>query len=452
MVKTVTINKSVIEKEKWTPKFAYIYKKLEMSPKAISLENFIFKGPSNGIDLRNFGEKGKNYIRISDMKRFFISYSDIKQVELNKIPQKIQLQENDILISRKGTPGIAVITTHQDLNNVIGTEAILLRIKKEYDPYYLVAFFNSKIFFEQVINNLSGAVASGINHPSLKKLKVLYDKKLIDKISQKVKKAITLQVKSAEILEHAQNHFYKKLNIDFTKIEKQKNYSVNLSDFRDVDLWTPKYSYPFYVNTLKIIKKKWQTIQIREIAKVKKGDEVGSVNYNKYLDKKDTDIPFIRTSDLVNYEIDQLSDFYITEEIYQELKQDIKEGDVIFTKDGKIGMSAMITKNDKAIIASGAVRLRLKSEAKKYNLTPEYLFIVLSLKETGLYPAIRRTVVASTIPHLREERLKEFEIPILDKNSIDEITKLVKKAFKIKDEKKKLIKEVRQEIDNYFEI
>lgn len=452
MVKTVTINKSVIEKEKWTPKFAYIYKKLEMSPKAISLENFIFKGPSNGIDLRNFGEKGKNYIRISDMKRFFISYSDIKQVELNKIPQKIQLQENDILISRKGTPGIAVITTHQDLNNVIGTEAILLRIKKEYDPYYLVAFFNSKIFFEQVINNLSGAVASGINHPSLKKLKVLYDKKLIDKISQKVKKAITLQVKSAEILEHAQNHFYKKLNIDFTKIEKQKNYSVNLSDFRDVDLWTPKYSYPFYVNTLKIIKKKWQTIQIREIAKVKKGDEVGSVNYNKYLDKKDTDIPFIRTSDLVNYEIDQLSDFYIPEEIYQELKQDIKEGDVIFTKDGKIGMSAMITKNDKAIIASGAVRLRLKSEAKKYNLTPEYLFIVLSLKETGLYPAIRRTVVASTIPHLREERLKEFEIPILDKNSIDEITKLVKKAFKIKDEKKKLIKEVRQEIDNYFEI
>ena len=44
--------------------------------------------------------------------------------------------------------------------------------------------------------------------------------------------------------------------------------------------------------------------------------------------------------------------------------QDVKAGDVLFTKDGKIGMSAMITKNDKAIIASGMVRLRLKAEAK----------------------------------------------------------------------------------------
>ena len=76
--------------------------------------------------------------------------------------------------------------------------------------------------------------------------------------------------------------------------------------------------------------------------------------------------------------------------------------------------------------------------------------MVLSLKETGLYPALRRTVTASTIPHLREERLKEIEIPILDKESIDEITKLVKYAFKLKDEKKKLIQEVRREIDSCF--
>lgn len=452
MAKVVTIEKSIIAKRKWTPKFSYIYKKLENSPNAIELENFIDYGPINGIDLRNFGEVGKNYIRISDMKRFFISYSDIKKVSIDKIPQKIKLQENDILISRKGTPGITVITTTQDLDNVIGTEAILLRVKNNYDPYYLTAFFNSKVFFEQIINNLSGAVASGINHPSLKKLKVLYDKKLVINISKKVQKTIQLQVKSAKILKQAQNLFYEKLNVDFSKIQKEKHYSVKLSDFKDVDLWTPAFSYPLYVNTLKAIQKKWQTVPLGEIAIAKKGDEVGSENYNKYLDKKDTDIPFIRTSDLVNYEVDQFPDFYIPKEIYLELNQDIKAGDVLYTKDGKIGMSAMITKNDKAIIASGMVRLRLKNEAKKYNLTPEYLFIVLSLKETGLYPAIRRTVIASTIPHLREERLKEFEIPILDKDSIDEITKLVKEAFELKDEKKKLIKEVKEEIDSYFEI
>jgi len=49
-------------------------------------------------------------------------------------------------------------------------------------------------------------------------------------------------------------------------------------------------------------------------------------------------------------------------------------------------------------------------------------------------------------------RVGEIENPVLDKNSIDEISKLVKEAFEVKDEKKKLIKEIKQEIDNYFKI
>lgn len=451
MLKAVTINKSVIEREKWTPKYAYIFKKLEASPNAMQLDEFISEGPTNGIDLRDFIEEGKNYIRISDMRRFFISYSDIKKVKFDKLPKKIQLQEKDILISRKGTPGISVIVTKDDVESIIGTEAILLRIKESYNPYYLVAFLNSKVFYEQVLNNLSGAVASGINHPSLKKLKILYDKSLIKKISDKVEKTIELHVKANSLLVKVQNIFYQKLGLDFSKIEKQKFYSVNLSDFEETDLWTPAYSYPFYVNTLKTIQKKWKTIPLGEIVTAKKGDEVGSANYNEYLDKKDTDIPFIRTSDLVNYEVDQFPDFYIPEEIYQELKQDIKTGDVLFSNDGKIGLVAMLTPQDKVIIQSHIRRLRLKPEAKKYNITPEYLFLVLTIKEIARYQAERYTVIQSTIPTISNHIL-DFEIPILDKTSIDEITKLVKEAFELKDEKKKLIKKVREEIDNYFEV
>lgn len=452
MMKTVTIDKSIIEKEKWTPKYAYIFKKLETSPNALQLDEFVSEGPTNGIDLRNFTETGKNYIRISDMRRFFISYSDIKRVEINKIPKKIQLQEKDILVSRKGTPGISVITTKADIDNVIGTEAILLRIKEDYDPYYLVAFLNSKVFYEQVLNNLSGAVASGINHPSLKKLKILYDKNLVKNISDKVKETIELQVKANSILSNAQNVFCQKLGLDFSKVEKENIFSVNLSSFIAIDLWTPAYSYPLYINTLKAIQKKRQTVPLGEITTVKKGDEVGSNNYNKYLDKKNSDVPFIRTSDLVNYEVDPFPDFYIPEEIYQGLKQDIKAGDVLFNNDGKIGLAAMLTPQDKVILQSHIKRLRLKKEAiEKYHFTQEYLFLVLTIKEVAGYQAKRYTLIQSTIPTISNHIL-DFEIPILDKNSIDEITNLVKEAFELKDKKQKLIKEVREEIDNYFGI
>ena len=48
--------------------------------------------------------------------------------------------------------------------------------------------------------------------------------------------------------------------------------------------------------------------------------------------------------------------------------------------------------------------------------------------------------------------LVKVNIPILDKETIVEITNLVKKAFELKDEKKRLIAEVRETMDGYFEV
>ena len=403
-----------------------------------------------------FVEEGIRFVKNSAVKDFTINLFDgfFITEEKHKQQKRSALKPLDILFTTIGHLGATSIVPENFGEANINQDVVKIEIDNDFiDPYYLTAYLNGNTTKKQISALFTGNIHSIITYPKLKNIRVIIPENHFQKkIANKYKKAIELDQKCHSILQQAQNLFYEELGIDFSKIQKEKTYSVKLSDFANDDLWTPAFSYPLYINTLKAIQKKWQTVPLGEITTVKKGNEVGSANYNKYLDKKNTDIPFIRTSDLVNYEVDQFPDFYIPEEIYQELGQDIKAGDVLFTKDGKIGMTAMITKNDKAIIASGMVRLRLKAEAKKNNLTSEYLFTILSLKETALHPAIRRTVIASTIPHLREERLKEFEIPILNKKSIDEITKLVKEAFELKDEKKKLIKEVREKIDSYFDI
>jgi restriction endonuclease S subunit len=100
---------------------------------------------------------------------------------------------------------------------------------------------------------------------------------------------------------------------------------------------------------------------------------------------------------------------------------------------------------DKAIIASGIARIRTKKN--NYNITPEFLFIVLSSKETGYNSAIHRTVIGTTIPYLREERLKQIAIPILDKTITDTITQKVKEAFELKANGNLLIDNVLGEIN-----
>ena len=461
MLKTVTINiQDVKEKDRFEPEFWVIgnfinsvlknheHKKLE------HYSIFIKKGIFD-LKAERYQAKGIPFLRISNLKYFELGTEDLIYISEkdNRANKKTILKHKDIAFSKIGTLGklLRIGKRFSEVN--ISQNLIGVALKDNVSKNYIFAYLLSKIALLQIKKNKKKQLQDKLNLNDIKDIEVVElpeNKEL--KISNLVEKAELQAEQAISLLQQAQRLFYQKLGIDFSKIEKETFYSVNLSDFKEADLWTPKYSYPLYVNTLKAIKQKWKTVRIGEIATVKKGDEVGSENYNSYLDKKEYDVPFIRTSDLVNYEVDQFPDFYIPKEIYEELNQDIQAGDVLFTKDGKIGMTAMITESDKVIIASGLSRLRLRKDAGKCDITPEYLFLVLSLKEKALYPALRRTVTASTIPHLREERLKEIEIPVLNKDSIKEITKLVKGAFKLKDEKKMLIQEVRKEINDYFEV
>lgn len=402
----------------------------------------------------NFLDEGVHFYRANDVKRYNLDYFNHKFIskKQSKTLKRSILKFEDIIFTIKGKVGdVTVFPKNQEESN-INQDNALIRLKEGYDPYYFCGIFNSKFGLNQVKAFATETINPFLGLGNLKKLRLpILEKEKRQIISKKVKETINIELKSLDIIQQAQDLFYQKLGLDFAKIKKEKYYSVNLLDFAKDDLWTPSFSYPLYVNTLKAIQNKWKMISLNEIVTIKKGNEVGSANYNKYLDKQDRDIPFIRTSDIVNYEADQFPDFYIPEEIYLDLEQDIKSGDVLFNNDGKIGLVAILTPQDKVIIQSHIKRLRLKKEAKKYNLTSEYLFLVLTIEEVARYQAKKYTVVQSTIPTISNNILN-FEIPILDKDSIEKITKLVKEAFELKDKKKKLIQEVRDEIDCYFEV
>lgn len=368
---------------------------------------------------------------------------------------RIHLKENDILLTIVGTIGKTALYKQE----YIGTAGIprhiaKIRLRKdsEISPEYIVAFFLSKLGKWQLNNITTGNIQPLLSIGNIEKLDIpIIKQELHDEITLKEQKFLDCETKALQLLCKAQQLFYTRIGIDFKSIAKENTFSVKKSDFANADLWTPMYSYPLYVNTLKAIQNKWQTISIGAIAELRKGDEVGSDAYISYLYKHKTDVPFVRTSDIVNYEIDQYPDFFIPKEIYEELGQDIITGDILFTNDGKIGQVGIVTEYDKLILQSHIRRIRLNNSAKRLGLSPEYVFLALTIKEIGIYQAKRYTVIQSTIPTMSNNLVK-VEIPILDESTIAEITDLVKQAFKLKDEKKRLIAEVRETMDGYFKV
>ena len=180
-----------------------------------------------------------------------------------------------------------------------------------------------------------------------------------------------------------------------------------------------------------------------KVIEVTTGNEVGKLAYGT------GDIPFVRTSDISNWEIKSDPKHLLSEDIYNSLaeKQDVREGDILMVKDGSylIGTCAMITKYDTRIVyQSHLYKIRVIDESK-YNLDKYYLLAVLSSE------FVRQQIVSKTfsqdIINSLGDRLKELIIPISkDKKHIDKIARMTRKAIEDSIEARELAKKVRAEV------
>ena len=157
------------------------------------------------------------------------------------------------------------------------------------------------------------------------------------------------------------------------------------------------------------------------IIQIKRGNEIGSQYYGT------GNIPFIRTTDIVNWEIKMDAVKSISEEVYQKYRrqQDIQENDILFVNDGTflIGRCSMITKNDvKAVIQSHLRKIRVLN---KNELNPYYLFYLLNTKFVQQQVDIK-TFTQATLSTLGN-RIMEIELPFYKENGkIKQITDDIK--------------------------
>lgn len=157
---------------------------------------------------------------------------------------------------------------------------------------------------------------------------------------------------------------------------------MKLSDLKD-NVLLPKYYNPDIDNDLQTYISSGQfevytlsELQDRGIIKVSRGNEVGSEAYGT------GDIPFVRTSEVSNWEITADCTHCISEDIYENFKakQNIEPEDILIVNDGTylMGRTAMITKADVKIVIQSHFR-RIKV-IRKDILSPYLLLAMLGLE------------------------------------------------------------------------
>lgn len=401
-----------------------------------------YKHRNNGYNL---------FIRTADLKRNILNFQTIVYLdnETYGTQKSNRAVSNDLLISVVGNYlGSTVIVPTEIAECAFNDNSARIRITSDkVTPFWVSAFLNSKFGYELIHASATRTGQKILSAGNVKNLEIPILPN--ESFSYRLQSCIDQLFQAQKLIYKGFDIFSSQLNA--LQIAPVFNYSSSFLYIENGDLWTPKYSFPQYIQTISDIKQRLKTISLGDIAIIKNGDEVGSDEYISYLEQRESDVPFIRTTDIVNFEPDLYPDFFIPESLYNEICQRLEPNEVLFTKDGKIGITGMINDADKVVLSSGIARLSINSRGKLLGLTPEYLFVALSNPIIGGYQAKQYTVTASTIPHLREDRIKEFIIPIFEKEDISEITFLIQKANRIKLAVKKELKSIKEDIDQLFE-
>lgn len=171
------------------------------------------------------------------------------------------------------------------------------------------------------------------------------------------------------------------------------------------------------------------------------GDEVGKLAYGT------GEIPFVRSSDISNWEIKIDPKHCISSEIYEQYKekQDIKAGDILMVRDGTylIGSCAYVSEYDEKIVyQSHLYKIRVKDHK---NLSPYLLLSLLSCEP--VVKQIQAKRFTQDIIDSLGKRIFEVLLPIpRDEARRENIDEIVKKAVKDRIEARELARKAKRTV------
>lgn len=419
----------IIRKKKWS----------YLSDICQSIINFGAYSLTNQIE---FLEEGVPYINVGDIKENNILIDNAKKIDEKlsaDVLKKSLALEGQVLLTIAGTIGNASVSYGLPKNSNSNQAIANIALRDNVSPFYISTYLNCKYGKAQTGRLTISSVQPNLLLTQVKLIKVaIPSKSFQDTVEKAYKDYDSLVNKSAQIYKEAEQFLLREINLEGYK-GSSENISVRnskdcLADDRfDAEYWQPKYDE---------IEDRVSSIAqetLSEIVSVKKGVETGSEAYSE------AGKLFIRVSDFSIYGIDE-GEKRISEELYEKLKEGYKphKGEILFTKDGTIGISFALHKDIDAIVSSAFLRLK-----PKIKINNDYL--ALALNSSYCKTQIERMSGGAIIAHLKPDSAKKIKIPMLSDKTQEALAKKVSSALQLRKEARVLLEKSKRAVEIFIE-
>lgn len=404
-----------------------------------------------------YGTGAIPFIRTSDISNWEIK-TDPKQGVSESIyddyAAKQDVQSGDIFFVRDGTYliGQSCLITDHDLPCLYQSHIIKLRVGEgsPLSSHLLLACLNTAIVKRQIrAKQFTADIIDTIGHRLAELiLPVPKDSELRNRVTEGVRDLTTERIRLREHIKKlpflAQGLLPKlesPLSQELQRADEaigNAGFRVRLSNIKN-GVFMPKYYDPALDADIESLAKTHNLISLSDLVQDgsvswKTGIEVGKMAYGT------GPIPFIRTSDITNWELKTDPKQCVSPNIYAANRQDVRAEDIFVVRDGTylVGTSCILTEHDtKLLYCGGLYKLRVERPER---IDPYMLLVLLNT------PIVRRQMRSKQftrdIIDTLGKRLFEVVLPVPKKREL--LTLIKERARELIQERVQLRTQARQ--------
>ena len=366
----------------------------------------ITKGTTPTTNGFSYLEDGINFVKVESIDSFggFIEkmFAYVGE-DCHKSFKRSQLQEGDILISIAGALGRTAIVTNNILpantNQAVGILRLEDKSLNRFIRYFLDSNYLQK-FIERI--NVASAQAN-LNLGHLNKFHIAFPPLSEQQKIAEILSTVDEQISTTQAIIDKSKELKKGL------MQKLFSEGIGHTEYKIVNFRPKKHKAP----------KDWKVMSIEETSSLKGRIGWQGLTTKEYLSKGDYFL--ITGTDFKNGSIDWKHCHYVPKDRFdQDLKIQIKENDILITKDGTIGKIAIVSPmpNKPGTLNSGVFVLRPTSN----DYLPNYMYYYLTSYLFSDF--ISKIKAGSTIAHLYQKDFVKYEFlvpPLLEQQKIAEI-------------------------------
>jgi len=428
--------------EYFKPEYLEIERKIKSNN--FDLVKYIFEPIKNGIDYREFVEKGnRKYIRTADIKNYGYTETAV-DILLDEVPEKVKLKKEDILFTRKGNYGKNCIVDNEILENALISSEIMLLRKKDntkYNTYYLSIFLRSKFGQQQIERNVHGVSNFSITQEALENLKIpLLPQSFQLQIEKIVKEAYEKQSLSKELYKEAEQILLEELDLKDFKPKHKLTFTTTKKEIEQAKRFDAEYFQPKYEEIIEKIKSYNGGFEKLEnfIEDYSTGYPFKSESY------QNIGIPLIRINNIGKGNLDIENVAFIPEkDINLSLKDVAKEDDILISMSGTIGNSCKIPKNVEAVVNQRIFRFT----PKKFDPDVLSLFINSIMG----YSQLIRIGTGGVQTNISGNDIIKILIPLVPNYIQQKISQKIQESFKLRKEAKELLEKAKKMVEKEIE-